>query len=85
MSSLPDADAQYLLGSQYATGRGMPQDYVEAHKWLNIAASRASGDLQIHYADARDALAKTLTPEQLAEARKRVREWAEAFELRQKK
>ena len=28
----------------YANGRGVPQDYVEAHKWLNLAASRADAE-----------------------------------------
>jgi TPR repeat protein len=34
-----DARAQYNLGSMYEYGHGMPHDYVQAHKWLNLAAA----------------------------------------------
>ncbi len=36
--------AQFHLGLMYATGEEMPQDLVLAHKWLNLAATRGSGD-----------------------------------------
>ncbi len=38
-----DADAQVTLGVMYASGRGVPQDYVSAHMWLNLAAATAAG------------------------------------------
>jgi hypothetical protein len=60
----------------------VPQDYVEAHKWCNLAAARASAEIQKACADARDALAKQMTPQQLAEAQKRASEWLAAFEKR---
>ena len=55
----------------YANGRGVPQDYVSAHMWLNLAAAtgleRASQE--------RDALAaEKMTPEQIAEAQTGARE-----------
>jgi TPR repeat protein len=78
-----DADAQANLGSMYFTGRGVPQDYVEAHKWRNLAASRASEEDQTEYAETRDALAKQMTPAQLAEAQTLAREWHAAFDARQ--
>jgi len=28
----------------YRDGRGAPQDYVQAHLWFNLAASRVTGD-----------------------------------------
>ena len=34
--------AQYALGVLYQDGLGVPQDFVEAHKWLNLAASRST-------------------------------------------
>ena len=34
-----DADAQYNLGLMYAKGRGVPQNNIYAHMWLNIDAS----------------------------------------------
>ena len=71
------AAAQFSLGFRYDTGQGVPQDYVEAHKWNNFAASRATGDTQKQYAQNRDALAQT------AEARQRAAEWQAVFERRQ--
>ena len=31
--------AQYNLGIMYATGQGVPQDYVQAHMWFNLAVA----------------------------------------------
>lgn len=31
--------AQYLLGIMYCKGRGVPQDYIQAHKWLSLSVS----------------------------------------------
>jgi hypothetical protein len=57
---------------------------VEGHKWVNLAASRASADRRERYAEARDAVAKKMTPAQIAEAQKLAREWQAAFDARQK-
>lgn len=56
------------------------QDYVEAHKWMNLAASRDSGDFQKRIAAVRDDLEKLMTPAQVADAQARAREWMEAFQ-----
>lgn len=58
---------------------GVPQDYIEAYKWLSLAASRAvEADLQT-FEVARDALGEVMTTEQLAKARKRASDWQEMF------
>jgi TPR repeat protein len=36
-----DFDSQVVLGTAYEDGIGVPQDYVEAHKWYNLAAPRS--------------------------------------------
>jgi TPR repeat protein len=69
------ADAQFNLGVAYANGQGVPQDYGEAHMWLNLAASRASRTDAKSYAEVRDDLAGKMTPQQIAEAQRLVREW----------
>ncbi len=56
---------------------------MEAHKWRSLAASGVTGDTQKEVAEARDALAKQMTPAQLAEAEKRAADWQAAFEKRQ--
>jgi TPR repeat protein len=35
-----DAVAEFLLGDQYANGKGVPQDYGEARIWLQRAAEQ---------------------------------------------
>ena len=42
------ADAQYNLGIMYANGRGIPQDYVQAHMWLNLAADQGYATAQFN-------------------------------------
>jgi TPR repeat protein len=66
----------------YYSGEGVPQDYVEAHKWRNLAASRASTEDRKRYADARDAVAAVMTPQQIADAQQRATDWLTAFEQR---
>jgi TPR repeat protein len=67
-----DPDAQYAIGLMYLEGQGEPQDYVQAHTWLNLAAS-ASGFYV--YRKKRDEAAARMTPAQIAEAQKLAREW----------
>ena len=60
-----DAEAQYLVGNRYYRGRGLPQDYVRAHVWLNLA------DRNRHHKAALltlERLSGQMTPGQLADA-----------------
>jgi len=66
-----DSDAQFILGRMFGRGEGVLQDYVEAHKWYNLAASRG----QRLAATARDAVAERMTPEQIAAAQQLARDW----------
>ena len=59
----------------YTNGQGVPQDYLEAHMWLNLAVSRASGADQQKWTAARNLVAEKMTAEQIAEAQRRAREW----------
>ena len=56
---------------------------MESYKWLNLSASRITGDTQKEYAQLRDTLAQQMTGTQLAEAQRLAREWQAAFEKRQ--
>jgi len=76
------ATAQVYLAEIYYRGRGLSVDWVEAHKWLNLAAARLTGDDQKQAAGFRDQVAGQLLPAQLADAQRRAREWMEAFEKR---
>ena len=66
-----DAQAMLGLGRLYLQGLGVLQDYVEAHKWFNLAASRGEAD----GARERDALAEKMTPQQVATAQERAAGW----------
>ncbi len=71
-----DADAQFILGGMYAAGQGVPQDYVQAHMWSNLAISRylpgRHRDFAVKF---RDTVAAKMTPAQIAEAQGLAREW----------
>jgi hypothetical protein len=71
-------NAQNNLGHMYRNGEGAPQDYVQAHMWFNLAASRipASEKKERDNAiEARDFTASKMTPAQIAEAQRLAREW----------
>ena len=53
----------------------MPQDNVEAHMWLNLAASRLTGEQRERTVTGRDDLAARMTPADLSPAQRRAREW----------
>jgi len=59
------------LGWMYAEGLGVRQNFIQAHMWYNLSA--AQGEQRA--AEARDALAKQMTPAQIAEAQRLAREW----------
>ncbi len=56
----------------YGAGRGVPQDYISAHMWLNLAAATGGENAR----KAREVVAARMTREQIAEAQARAREWA---------
>jgi hypothetical protein len=55
----------------YGTGRGVTQDYVQAHMWFNLAAAQGRPNAE----NGRDRIARLMTPAQIAEAQKLAREW----------
>ena len=63
--------AQYMLDLMYGKGQGVPQDYVLAYMWFNLAGSFGAQLGNKH----RDALAPRMTSGQIAEAQKFSREW----------
>ena len=66
-----DAYAQYSLGLMYEKGQGVPEDFVQAHMWLNLSAALGDANATKN----RDRIAEKLTLAQLAEAQKLAREW----------
>lgn len=70
-ASLGHVRAQLYMGHFYAKGKVVERDPVEAYKWYQLAAWNRNSLATT----ARDQLAANLTPKQMAEAKKRAREW----------
>ena len=76
------ASAQVSLGALYSdSGRSVPQDLVEGHTWLNLAASRLTGEQRDEAVTARDRVAEQMTPADLSKAQHRAREWNAAHQV----
>jgi hypothetical protein len=77
-ANIGDADAQFYMGNMYEEGKGVPQDYVEAYFWLNIAASGKQATVpQDEIVRARNISASRITPEVLLQTQGRARKWVE--------
>jgi len=73
----------YNVGLMYANGLGIPKDdYIEAYKWFEISASRADDPREKKKAERmRDMVGLELTPDQLSEAKARVKAWHPRWSL----
>ena len=59
-----DGMAQYNLGVLYAKGWGVPQDFIQGHLWLSMAAAQGHKIA----AQERNKVVMKMTPEEIAEA-----------------
>ena len=67
-----DIQALYELGVAYSTGSGgVEVDFIEAHKWFNLAALNGSALAQ----EARADIAEDMTAREIAEAQRQARAW----------
>ncbi len=71
------AAAQHNLGVMYSFGRGVPQDYVQAHMWFNLAAAQGNEKASQN----RNIVAKLMTPADISKAQRMAHEWQEAHPL----
>jgi TPR repeat protein len=69
--------SQLMLGKMYSKGEGVPQNNILAHKWLSLSAAHP---LSSYAEEVRDNVAAAMTPAQLAEAQRLVREWNQSNE-----
>jgi uncharacterized protein len=75
------ASAQYSLGLIYYVGEGTPRDLIEAYRWIALAATPRPDDGQNVETSASfllDEVGAKLTPDQLKEAKERMRQWKAA-------
>ncbi|KZK79119.1 Localization factor PodJL [Pseudovibrio sp. W64] len=73
-AELGDSEAQSNLGVMYQLGDGIPRDYVMAYMWHSLAAKQGN-KLAIRN---RTEIVKHLTPEQITEGQRMVRDWINA-------
>ncbi|WP_421905399.1 SEL1-like repeat protein [Mameliella sp.] len=74
-ADMGNGPAQFALAGLLARGdHGGTPDYVEAHKWYNIAATFGHSEAP----EQREILGNLMTPEQLAQAQAAARAWFEA-------
>ena len=64
------ARLQYNLGVMYFNGNGVIQDYVRAHMWYNLAASKGYKNGSKN----REIVAKKMTPSKISEAQDMAKE-----------
>lgn len=70
------AKAQAEIGFWYYLGQGVPQDYLLAHMWLNLAAAALPlGKDRDEAVEIRDTVANLMTPVLIVEAQKLARKW----------
>ena len=70
-----DPMVQFDLGRIYETGQpGVVMDYVEAHKWWNIAEAGGEDRARRN----RILVERLMKPEQIAEAKKRATQWQQS-------
>ena len=71
-AAMGDIKALYELGVAYSTGTGgVEVDFIEAHKWFNLAALNGSTPAQECRAD----IAEDMTAREIAEAQRQARAW----------
>jgi len=70
------AGAQNNLGGLYEFGHGVPRNDVLAYMWYSLAAAHPAGDeWRDLAAENRDEIAGVMTSAQIADAKKRAKEW----------
>lgn len=65
------ADALFELGLNYCTGRDCDVDYVQAHKWFNLAALRGNEEAKRYRLE----LARDMSKSDIISAQRMAREW----------
>ena len=71
------ARAQFCMGQLYRDTNGVPQNFLEAHKWFNLAAI-ADSEFAETALEFRKKLEEKLTPELIVEAQRMALEFKPA-------
>jgi hypothetical protein len=73
---LGDPFAQGMLGLMYDKGHGTHQDFIQAYKWLNLAAARTRGGRERDaFLRFRDAVASKMSRDEIAVGQRLALSW----------
>jgi TPR repeat protein len=64
-----------MLGLMYDKGHGLPQDFILAYKWLDLAAAHARGHERDTYARFRDAVTSKMSKDEIAVGQRLAMSW----------
>ena len=67
--------AQAQLGLMYDKGHGTHQDFIQAYKWLDLAAARSHGRDRDAYARFRDAVASKMSRDEIIVGQRLAVSW----------
>jgi TPR repeat protein len=65
------AEVLFELGMMYCIGREVPQDFIAAHKWFNLAAMKGSEAAKEYRCE----ISREMSPGDIAEAQRQARHW----------
>jgi uncharacterized protein len=72
---LGDPFAQANLGLMYDKGHGTHQDFIQAYKWLDLAAARAHGRERDVYSRFRNAVASKMSRDEIVVGQRLALSW----------
>jgi hypothetical protein len=75
------APAQHSLGVMYVEGRGISQNYVQAHMWFDLSASQSVGKTREETIKNKNLVAKKMTEKEIERAQQLVRNWTPSYIL----
>jgi TPR repeat protein len=67
--------AQAMLGLMYDKGHGAHQDFIQAYKWLDLAAARTRGRERDAYLRFRDAVASKMSRDEIVVGQRLALSW----------
>ncbi|NOZ43061.1 MAG: sel1 repeat family protein [Alphaproteobacteria bacterium] len=70
-AELGTTEALYDLGLLYSIGQGVDQNFIEAHKWFNLAAINGMKGAQVDRAE----IAVDMSNRDISTAQRMAREW----------
>ncbi len=70
-SQTGSADALFELGLLYSAGRDVEADFIEAHKWFNLAAMKGNKEALVYRLE----ISREMSTSQISAAQKSARRW----------